>query len=158
LSVRDICPNLPIPSKGHNVHHIKFLNMPSIAKTSKSFIDQSTKLSINALASQPATLNTITRAIWQHHRQSSSQHSNGTANGTTTTAPTKGQSGPQVTQQPKPRLPDEIRKKTMTELDEELRLKLEGISGNGGASGVEYENGQANGLKRNVKANMFRVI
>jgi hypothetical protein len=46
----------------------------------------------------------------------------------------------------------------MAELDEELRLKLEGISGDGGASGVEYEGGRAEGLKRNVKANMFRVI
>jgi len=46
----------------------------------------------------------------------------------------------------------------MAELDEELKLKLEGLSGDGGASGVEYENGKASGLKRNVKANMFRVI
>ncbi|KAK1657561.1 hypothetical protein BDP55DRAFT_567067, partial [Colletotrichum godetiae] len=49
-------------------------------------------------------------------------------------------------------------KKTIAELDEELRLKLEGISGDGGASGVEYEGGKAEGLKRGVKANMFRVI
>ncbi|RKU46279.1 hypothetical protein DL546_007087 [Coniochaeta pulveracea] len=48
--------------------------------------------------------------------------------------------------------------KTMMELDEELRQKLEGMSGDGGASGVEYEGGKAEGLKRNVKANMFRVI
>ncbi|KAB5545842.1 hypothetical protein GE09DRAFT_1132642 [Coniochaeta sp. 2T2.1] len=54
--------------------------------------------------------------------------------------------------------PAAVKKKTMAELDEELRLKLEGISGDGGASGVEYENGKASGLKRNVKANMFRVI
>ncbi|KAB5578025.1 hypothetical protein GE09DRAFT_1088250 [Coniochaeta sp. 2T2.1] len=54
--------------------------------------------------------------------------------------------------------PTAAKKKTMAELDEELRLKLEGISGDGGASGVEYENGKASGLKRNVKANMFRVI
>ncbi|KAJ9161781.1 hypothetical protein NKR19_g1946 [Coniochaeta hoffmannii] len=52
----------------------------------------------------------------------------------------------------------DVHKKTMAELDEELRLKLEGISGDGGASGVEYENGKAQGLRRNVKANMFRVI
>ncbi|EFQ34024.1 uncharacterized protein GLRG_09168 [Colletotrichum graminicola M1.001] len=49
-------------------------------------------------------------------------------------------------------------KKTMAELDEELRLKLEGMSGEGGAAGVEYENGRAEGLKRGVKSNMFRVI
>ncbi|KAK1460505.1 hypothetical protein CCUS01_08852 [Colletotrichum cuscutae] len=49
-------------------------------------------------------------------------------------------------------------KKTIAEKDEELRLKLEGISGDGGASGVEYEGGKAEGLKRGVKENMFRVI
>ncbi|KAI3556098.1 hypothetical protein CABS01_13042 [Colletotrichum abscissum] len=52
----------------------------------------------------------------------------------------------------------EKRKKTIAEQDEELRLKLEGISGDGGASGVEYEGGKAEGLKRGVKENMFRVI
>lgn len=50
------------------------------------------------------------------------------------------------------------KKKTMAELDEELRLKLEGISGDGGASGIEYEGGKAEGLKRGVKDNMFRYI
>lgn len=57
-----------------------------------------------------------------------------------------------------PSPPRSPRKKTMVELDEELRLKMEGISGDGGSSGVEYENGKAEGLKRGVKANMFRVI
>lgn len=51
-----------------------------------------------------------------------------------------------------------VRKKTMAELDEELRLKLEGMSGDGGSAGVEYEGGKAEGLKRGVKSNMFRVI
>ena len=46
----------------------------------------------------------------------------------------------------------------MAELDEELRLKLEGISGEGGAAGIEYEGGKAEGLKKGVKENMFRVI
>lgn len=50
------------------------------------------------------------------------------------------------------------RKKTMAELDEDLRLKLEGVSGEGGSAGIEYEGGKAEGLKRGVKANMFRVI
>lgn len=51
-----------------------------------------------------------------------------------------------------------VRKKTMAELDEELKLKLEGMSGDGGSAGVEYEGGKAEGLKRGVKSNMFRVI
>lgn len=46
----------------------------------------------------------------------------------------------------------------MSQLDDELRLKMEGIAGDGGASGVEYEDGKAEGLKRGVKSNMFRVI
>lgn len=43
-------------------------------------------------------------------------------------------------------------------MDEELRLKLEGMSGGGGSAGIEYEGGKAEGLKRGVKSNMFRVI
>lgn len=50
------------------------------------------------------------------------------------------------------------RTKTILEQDEELRLKLEGISGEGGGAGVEYEGGKAVGLKRGVRENMFRVI
>ncbi len=46
----------------------------------------------------------------------------------------------------------------MSELDEEIRMNLERISGDGGASGVEYENGKAEGLKRSIKSNMFRYI
>jgi hypothetical protein len=48
--------------------------------------------------------------------------------------------------------------KTMAELDEELRLKLEGVSGEGGQAGVEYEGGKAVALKRSVRENMFRII
>jgi len=51
-----------------------------------------------------------------------------------------------------------MKRKTQAELDEELRLKLEGISGEGGSAGIEYEGGKAVGLKRGVKDNMFRVI
>ena len=46
----------------------------------------------------------------------------------------------------------------MLELDEELKLKLEGISGEGGASGLEYEDGKAVAMKRGVRDNMFRYI
>lgn len=49
-------------------------------------------------------------------------------------------------------------KKTSAELDQELRERLESLSGDGGGAGVEYEGGKAEGLKRGVKANMFRVI
>jgi len=50
------------------------------------------------------------------------------------------------------------KKKTMAELDEELRLKLEEMSGDGGASGLELEDGKPVAMKRGVKNNMFRLI
>ena len=46
----------------------------------------------------------------------------------------------------------------MAELDEEMRLKLEGISGEGGEAGLELEDGQPVAMKRSVKNNMFRLI
>ncbi|KAI0802944.1 hypothetical protein GGR55DRAFT_404818 [Xylaria sp. FL0064] len=48
--------------------------------------------------------------------------------------------------------------KTMAELDEELKQKMSGIAGDGGESGVEYEDGQPVAMKRGVKNNMFRYI
>lgn len=48
--------------------------------------------------------------------------------------------------------------KTMVEMDEELRLKLEGISGEGGEAGLELEDGKPVAMKRGVKENMFRLI
>ena len=47
-------------------------------------------------------------------------------------------------------------KKTMSELDADLQSRMEAMSG--GSAGVQYENGQAAGLRREVKRNMFRVI
>ncbi|OIW28212.1 hypothetical protein CONLIGDRAFT_644416 [Coniochaeta ligniaria NRRL 30616] len=111
-----------------------------------------------ALASQAPALNHRHHVSYQARRPSStSQQAAGAAENASTTRTAqaaKNQPGQQATSPHKPL----IKKKTMAELDEELRLKLEGISGDGGASGVEYENGKAQGLKRNVKANMFRVI
>jgi hypothetical protein len=48
--------------------------------------------------------------------------------------------------------------KTMSQLDEELRQKLEGMSGDGGAAGLELENGKPVAMKRGVRDNMFRLI
>lgn len=95
------------------------------------------------------------RVSYQPRRHlSASQQAAGTANDVPAAAAAKDQTNQKGTPSDKP----QVKKKSMAELDEELRLKLEGISGDGGASGVEYENGKAQGLKRNVKANMFRVI
>lgn len=46
----------------------------------------------------------------------------------------------------------------MAEMDEELRLKLEGISGEGGEAGLELEDGKPVAMKSGVKENMFRLI
>ncbi|KAL8817764.1 MAG: hypothetical protein Q9223_003473 [Gallowayella weberi] len=58
---------------------------------------------------------------------------------------------PQEKQSPK-------HKKTMAELDEELRMKMEGRSGEGGEAGLELEDGKPTAMKRSVKNNMFRLI
>jgi len=50
------------------------------------------------------------------------------------------------------------KKKTMAELDEELRVKMQGIAGDGGDAGIELEDGQPVSMKRSVKNNMFRYI
>lgn len=46
----------------------------------------------------------------------------------------------------------------MAELDEELRLKMEGRSGEGGEAGMELEDGKPTTMKRSVRENMFRLI
>ena len=48
--------------------------------------------------------------------------------------------------------------KTQAQLDQELLEKMKSLSGDGGESGVEYENGVAVSMKRSVKDNMFRYI
>lgn len=49
-------------------------------------------------------------------------------------------------------------KKTMAEIDEEIRMKMEGRSGEGGEAGVELEDGKPTAMKRGVRNNMFRLI
>jgi hypothetical protein len=49
-------------------------------------------------------------------------------------------------------------KKTMAELDEELRQKMSGLAGDGGEAGIELEGGQPVSMKRSVRENMFRYI
>lgn len=49
-------------------------------------------------------------------------------------------------------------KKTMAQMDEELRQKMSGLAGDGGEAGVEFEDGQPVSMKRSVKNNMFRYI
>lgn len=48
--------------------------------------------------------------------------------------------------------------KTQAQRDQELMDKMAGLSGDGGASGVETEGGKPKGMGRAVKDNMFRYI
>ena len=48
--------------------------------------------------------------------------------------------------------------RTVSQADEELRQKLEQMSGGGGAAGIEYEDGKPSAMKRSVRNNMFRYI
>jgi len=49
-------------------------------------------------------------------------------------------------------------KKGQAQLDEELQAKMAELAGDGGASGVEYENGEPVAMKRSVRENMYRYI
>lgn len=74
----------------------------------------------------------------------------------------KSETASKVTKQaPEPRLmatDPPIPKKTIAQLDEELRQKMAGLGGDGGAAGVEYEDGRPADMKRSVRNNMFRYI
>lgn len=48
--------------------------------------------------------------------------------------------------------------KTVSQSDAELRERLEQMSGDGGAAGIEYEDGKPVAMKRSVRNNMFRLI
>jgi hypothetical protein len=70
-----------------------------------------------------------------------------------------GSSNPQTgTRQHEESTEQQGQKKTVAELDEEMRQKLEGMSGEGGVAGIELENGKPVAMKRGVRENMFRLI
>ena len=50
------------------------------------------------------------------------------------------------------------KKKTQAELDAEVMAKLQGHDSEGGAAGIEYEDGKPSSMKRSVRNNMFRYI
>ncbi|PYH86039.1 hypothetical protein BO82DRAFT_350824 [Aspergillus uvarum CBS 121591] len=52
----------------------------------------------------------------------------------------------------------ETKSKSVSQADQELRERLEQMSGGGGASGIEYEDGKPTAMKRSVRNNMFRYI
>ncbi|KAF1831856.1 hypothetical protein BDW02DRAFT_29545 [Decorospora gaudefroyi] len=64
------------------------------------------------------------------------------------------------TQKPaaKPSEDPKPKKKTQAELDADMLAKLQGHNDEGGAAGIEYEDGKPVSMKRSVKNNMFRYI
>lgn len=57
-----------------------------------------------------------------------------------------------------PKEPEKKSHQTTSEADEELRRRLEQMSGGGGEAGIEYEDGKPTAMKRSVRENMFRLI
>jgi hypothetical protein len=49
-------------------------------------------------------------------------------------------------------------KKTLAQMDEDMRRAMEGLAGDGGEAGLELEDGKAVSMKRGVRENMFRYI
>ena len=93
--------------------------------------------------------NNPSRKIEQHPRFASNQTSSGSS--TSKDAQKHEQKASRLAQDPQ-------LKKTMAQLDEELKLKLEGVSGEGGEAGLELEGGKPVSMKRGVRENMFRYI
>jgi hypothetical protein len=91
-----------------------------------------------------------------HHVTGSASTSGSSDSGSVKSASEKG--GAELKSEGKPLETASTKKKTLAELDDELRMKLEGISGEGGAAGLEYENGKPAAMKRGVRENMFRLI
>lgn len=49
-------------------------------------------------------------------------------------------------------------KKSLSQMDEEMRRAMEGLAGDGGEAGLELEDGKPVSMKRGVRENMFRYI
>lgn len=49
-------------------------------------------------------------------------------------------------------------KKSLSQMDDEMRRAMEGLAGDGGEAGLELEDGKAVSMKRGVRENMFRYI
>jgi hypothetical protein len=121
-------------------------------------------------------LRTTLRATTLRPLQQTIRLSSTTSNSETTQSKTES-SKQKESQNPEKPAP---KKKTIAELDEELRQKMSGLAGDGGEAGVELEGGQVRlidqvkispgnsvtdflfiqpvSMKRSVRENMFRYI
>ncbi|EMD61479.1 hypothetical protein COCSADRAFT_201896 [Bipolaris sorokiniana ND90Pr] len=90
------------------------------------------------------------RPVFASFRDYSDSSSNST--NTNSVSGDSQKSGDKTSEAPKPK------RKTQAELDAELMEKLQGLDSEGGAAGVEYEDGKPASMKRSVRNNMFRYI
>lgn len=100
-------------------------------------------LSLTRPCSQPIGRRIL--APSRHYSDSSTKSSNTVSGGDQ-----KSEKRPTEEAQPK--------RKTQAELDQEVMAKLQGMDSEGGAAGVEYEDGKPASMKRSVRNNMFRYI
>lgn len=94
---------------------------------------------------QGSPLITLTDLVSSNHTGQTSQKSPASTNNKSSSASDKQASAP-------------AKIKTVAQADAELRERLERMSGDGGAAGIEYEDGKPSAMKRGVRNNMFRVI
>lgn len=99
----------------------------------------------DSVNNQGSPLITLTDLVSSNHTGQVSQKSPACTNHKTSSASDKHTSIPAKT-------------KTVAQADAELRERLERMSGDGGAAGIEYEDGKPSAMKRGVRNNMFRVI
>jgi hypothetical protein len=105
----------------------------------------------------PAVRGACSTTLQNHRPLSMSPQINSTTNPSSTSSNSSAAVRHSLNQE-KEATKQESQKKTMAQLDEELRQKLEGMSGEGGAAGIELENGKPVAMKRGVRENMFRLI
>lgn len=78
----------------------------------------------------------------------------------TTSTSEPSQTKTEASEQKKPQDEDipAPKKKTMAELDEELRQKMSGLAGDGGEAGVELEGGKVRLINRGIVSNGFLLL
>ncbi|KAL3478586.1 hypothetical protein BJX99DRAFT_101606 [Aspergillus californicus] len=110
-------------------------------------MERITRLS-TTLARLPSPVLVSTRSIF-----STSQLRSDSSTDKAAAKPSEGSENPE-----KPSTPERKKTKSMAQSDEDIRRRLEEMSGEGGAAGLEYEDGKPQTMKRSVRNNMFRYI
>ena len=126
-------------------------------------ITASAKTSTNRSYSLASTVQATPESIRQQQQPLSKKQSESTAQaqGSSQSAAlntSKAKLDALTQPQPATQLSSKAKLKTLADRDEELRLRMAALAGDGGEAGIEYENGVPVAMKRSVKNNMFRYI